>query len=255
MYTGENSPVLLHKLRDSAKISTNPAAYRVLDVKVENLYINKLNVEVNIDNTFREGVQAMAKTINIKEKYFRSVMETTCKIGLENITVRSMAKTLGVSEAALYRHFIGKDQLLSETYFYAESLFWDRFATEIYSHGFSDTLFSEILEQVWIGIFNYLRADDVLAVFLLRYRASAEYTDQIRKDSMLTGSEMEPVMRIFRSQIGEPSPSGISAFDAALDGCVCHVCRGLRLGAKVDPKLDRKISKALSEVFMAHYTA
>ena len=197
----------------------------------------------------------MAKTINIKEKYFRSVMETTCKIGLENITVRSMAKTLGVSEAALYRHFLGKDQLLSETYFYAESLFWDRFAAEIYSHGFSDTLFSEILEQVWIGIFNYLRADDVLAVFLLRYRASAEYTDQIRKGSTLTGSEMEPVMRIFRSQIGEPSHSGISAFDAALDGCVCHVCRGLRLDAKVDPELDRQISKAVSEVFMAHYNA
>lgn len=59
--------------------------------------------------------------INVKEKYYRSIILTTAEIGIENVTVRKAAAKLNMSEAALYRHFQGKEVLFNETYLFADS--------------------------------------------------------------------------------------------------------------------------------------
>ena len=124
----------------------------------------------------------------IKDSYYRSVMEIVSEIGLGNLTVRTISARMGVTEAALYRHFPGKEVLLRESYIMAERELWEHFMRSLLINGFSQRSFEEILDTVWKATFDYLQGDPALAVFMHRYRASCGPTPSLRCSGSFRGT-------------------------------------------------------------------
>ncbi len=73
-----------------------------------------------------------------REDFFNQTMTVISQVGIDAVAVRRISYAIGVSEAALYRHFKGIDPLLDETYHYAGKKLWGLFSESLYQYGFSD---------------------------------------------------------------------------------------------------------------------
>lgn len=88
----------------------------------------------------KEGIMGLSK-----EDFFIETMTVISQADIDAVTVRRIAYGIGVSEAAMYRHFNGFDTLLDETFKYAERKLWRIFSDNLYSYGFSDLSFESVL--------------------------------------------------------------------------------------------------------------
>ncbi len=70
---------------------------------------------INEINPKREGVMVLARqnTTVRKKQIMDAARKLILRSGSEHVTVRNMAKEVGISQAAIYRHFKGKAEVLS----------------------------------------------------------------------------------------------------------------------------------------------
>ena len=192
--------------------------------------------------------------INVKEKYYRSIILTTAEIGIEIVTVRKAAAKLNMSEAALYRHFQGKEELFNETYLFADSLFWHAFIHSFYSQGFADKSFDNVLVSVWKDMLNFLKDNPALTSFLARFRASYDFNVSVKKDGMLYSREFDPIYSIIETKIGPCKASNKAvAFDAAMDACISFAFRSISGEIAINDDLETKLCHIISDTFSLLY--
>ncbi|MBQ1887639.1 MAG: helix-turn-helix transcriptional regulator [Firmicutes bacterium] len=185
----------------------------------------------------------------IKDSYYRSVMEIASETGLGNLTVRTISARMGVTEAALYRHFPGKEVLLKESYVRAERELWEHFMKTLLINGFSQRSFEEILDTVWKATFDYLQGDPALTVFMHRYRASSLHTRDVQEQSILRSDAFAPVFRIFSGNLGElPDKERAASLDAAMEICLVYINRVLRGDLSRDQSTDDEACRFLSRL-------
>ena len=67
----------------------------------------------------------MSEISSTKESIFDTFIEMVSTFGYESVSIRDIAKRLGLSVSALYHHFESKDKLLDEVYGYYDEHYFD----------------------------------------------------------------------------------------------------------------------------------
>ncbi|MFZ8786344.1 TetR/AcrR family transcriptional regulator [Thermocrinis sp.] len=66
----------------------------------------------------------MPRRQNTKEKILESALKLFSEKGIRETTIKDIAKEVGITEGAIYRHFVSKDQIVSTLFStYAERLY------------------------------------------------------------------------------------------------------------------------------------
>ena len=69
----------------------------------------------------------MDELTGTKERIFDAFIEMTSSMGYENVTVREIAKKIGINAASIYYHYESKEQVLAHVYeYYSEYYFENR---------------------------------------------------------------------------------------------------------------------------------
>lgn len=95
--------------------------------------------------------------------------------GLENLTTKKIAVSMGISEGTIYNNFGSKRELLAECIYYIDSQI-DQILKHIPFHGLN---ISKTIRELWFSYFNYLVAHVSYAKFYQQYRQSSYYTDDV----------------------------------------------------------------------------
>ncbi|MCX8163788.1 MAG: TetR/AcrR family transcriptional regulator [Aquificaceae bacterium] len=129
-----------------------------------------------------------------KERILEASMKLFSEKGIRETTIKDIAKQVGVTEGAIYRHFASKDEIvlgLFQTYsedFYrrlisavrGESSYRERFSETI--RAFLSFCFENPSAFKYLSLFHYLRAKDVKSFSPLPKDAILELMDEgIRK--------------------------------------------------------------------------
>ena len=151
-------------------------------------------------------MQQRSETVSImrvgKKRYIDETIEVTAERGLENVTVRRIAGKAGVSEAALYRHFAGKEDLVNESFLTIDREISQLFLNSFYSNSYSGGEFEDVLKAVWKEVFAFLLKEKSKTLFMIRYRFSSLFTDDVRDKRMVCGEEFTPVCRTLAEKLG-----------------------------------------------------
>jgi AcrR family transcriptional regulator len=137
-----------------------------------------------------------------KRRYIDETIEVTAERGLENVTVRRIAGKAGVSEAALYRHFEGKDDLVNESFLTIDKEVSELFLESFYANSYTGKDFEETLRLVWNDVFSFMLKEKSKTLFLIRYRFSSLFTDEVRKKRLINSERFTPVCRALAEKLG-----------------------------------------------------
>ena len=119
-----------------------------------------------------------------KELFLEKTIQAVAQVGMENLRTKMVADYAGFSEATMFRFFPDKDKMLCDTF-----LEVDRRVSEVFLNGFKPEEFetksaSEILHDSWLRIYSYLITHRDETLYLIRFRYSALYSDEIRAQRM-----------------------------------------------------------------------
>ncbi|MCQ2420565.1 MAG: TetR/AcrR family transcriptional regulator [Clostridia bacterium] len=121
-----------------------------------------------------------------------------------------VADSANFSEATMFRFFSNKDEMLCETFLEVDrrmsNVFFDLFDPE----KFEKLAFKDALFEIWEGIFSYLLSHKEETLYMIRFRYSALYTDEIRSKRMAyNGSFAKVYEHIFeRNAVGKDTYQG-----------------------------------------------
>ena len=82
---------------------------------MENRQPSRFPIKISEINPKREGIMVLGRqnTTVRKKQIMDAARKLIMRSGSEHVTVRNMAKEVGISEAAIYRHFKSKTEILS----------------------------------------------------------------------------------------------------------------------------------------------
>ncbi len=112
----------------------------------------------------------MAKT---RETILDEALRLFASKGIRETTVRDIARAVGITEGAIYRHFNSKDQIVLELFKQYSSELSERIERAVNSQQNSEEQFRSVVEQFltfafnnpdafkFINIFHYLRSSEV----------------------------------------------------------------------------------------------
>jgi AcrR family transcriptional regulator len=115
----------------------------------------------------------MPRVQNTKEKILESALKLFSEKGIRETTIKDIAKEVGITEGAIYRHFVSKDQIVRTLFStYAERLYEELISvveekTSIENRFFKlvKTFLNFCFENPqafkFINLFHYLRAEEV----------------------------------------------------------------------------------------------
>jgi AcrR family transcriptional regulator len=83
-----------------------------------------------------------------KEKIFDAAVELFAERGYDRVSVRDIARAVGVTEAAVYKHYASKDSILDAIFAYVETRLYTPPAPESLDALLADLPFEEILESM-----------------------------------------------------------------------------------------------------------
>ncbi|WP_448587171.1 TetR/AcrR family transcriptional regulator [Thermocrinis sp.] len=115
----------------------------------------------------------MPRLKNTKDRILETALKLFSEKGIKETTVKDIAKEVGITEGAIYRHFLSKDELVNTLFssqserFYRELLsvvedekpIEDRFFKLV--HTFLNFCFGNPQAFRFINLFHYLRAEEV----------------------------------------------------------------------------------------------
>lgn len=140
-----------------------------------------------------------------EEMYFLSTIQIVAEAGLENLRTKDVALRTGFSEATLFRYFESKDQLLISTFTYVDRKLSDVFLNHLsYIAQAEVENFNEYLHLAWHDIFRYLIDNPDETIFLIRFRYSAMYTDEVRSLRQAYNGNFEEAYALFEKYFGKP---------------------------------------------------
>lgn len=107
----------------------------------------------------------------------KSILQATLKIiqeeGYSNLTIRNISDEVGVSEAAIYKHFKGKEEILNDL----STWIFDKNKVDV---GKEEDDGSELLKQIMKDKFNMLQDNPYFTAVLFQDELFREY-DSVKK--------------------------------------------------------------------------
>lgn len=137
-----------------------------------------------------------------KELFFEGTIHAVANVGMENLRTKMVADSAGFSEAAMFRYFSSKDDLLCQTFLEVDrrvsNVFMDLFRkTNLKTESFIDAT-----HRIWKQIYRYLIEHGNETLYLIRFRYSALYTDEIRSMRQAYGGSFEHIYVILEERFG-----------------------------------------------------
>ena len=120
---------------------------------------------------------------NTKTRIIFAAIKAVRQYGLEGVRIQNVSELAGISQGAIYRHFAGKDQLLTECFTYV-----DRQAAAIFEHVQFDpqSMSADPMRAVrglWLPYFRFWTSHPDETIFYHRFRDSTFFPkyDKIRE--------------------------------------------------------------------------
>lgn len=110
--------------------------------------------------------------------FIESAIHIVAQVGIENARTKQIADYAGFSEATLFRAFGTKEEILRSAFLYIDkklsNIFIENQDTIILDEQFTG------LYDVWHIMYRYLISHGEETIFVIRYRYSSLYTDEVR---------------------------------------------------------------------------
>ena len=142
--------------------------------------------------------------------FIEGAIQKVAEIGIENTRTKEVADYAGFSEATMYRRFPTKENLLAETFYYIDKQISDILTESNYIRNPGGTSFETAIYEIWHKVFRYLIDNKEKTIFLIRYRYSSLYTDEIRRKRQAYNGRFGPAYKIFEKHFGNSDKSSAS---------------------------------------------
>ena len=133
-----------------------------------------------------------------KTRIIHAAIKAVRQYGLEGVRIQNVSRLAGISSGAIYRHFEGKEQLLTECFTYV-----DRQAAAI----FEDLQFDPrvmltdpmgAVKTLWLPYFRFWTSRPDETVFYYRFRDSAAFPSYDRSRDVTYFGTFIGMVRIFK---------------------------------------------------------
>ena len=143
--------------------------------------------------------------------FIEGTIQTVAQIGIENTRTKHVADYAGFSEATMYRRFPTKEILLRDTFLYIDNQISGILTQSAATRDAEDKSFESWAYPVWHKIYRYLIEHKEETVFLIRYRYSSLYTDNVRDMRQVNNGSFRKVYDSFEKKLG-PGTRDLSSF-------------------------------------------
>ena len=134
--------------------------------------------------------------------FIEGTIQTVAKIGIENTRTKDIADFAEFSEATMYRRFPTKEVLLREAFLCVDQRISSILTKSAYILNPGDTSFELAIYDIWHDVFRYLLKHKTETIFLIRYRYSSLYTEEVRSKRQAYNGGFDRVYTVFEKQFG-----------------------------------------------------
>ena len=134
--------------------------------------------------------------------FIKGVIQEVAEVGIENTRTKAVAEYAGFSEATMYRLFATKEILLREAFLYIDRQVSGILTQSDYIRNPGDTPFELAIYDIWHDVFRYLLNHKKETIFLLRYRYSSLYTEEVRSKRQANDGGFNRVYELFKKHFG-----------------------------------------------------
>ncbi len=134
--------------------------------------------------------------------FIEGAIQTVAKIGIENARTKDVAAYAGFSEATMYRRFPTKEILLREAFLYVDRQVSNILAHSAFIRHPDSVPFGQAVYTIWHDVFRYLIRHKEETIFLIRYRYSSLYTDEVRSRRQAYNGGFDKAYEVFEKHFG-----------------------------------------------------
>ena len=144
------------------------------------------------------------------EMFIEGTIRTVAQIGIENTRTKHVADYAGFSEATMYRRFPTKEILLRDTFLYIDNQVSNILTQSPAIRDCGNERFEWEVYEAWKKIYRYLIDHKEETIFLIRYRYSSLYTDNVRNMRQAYNGSFRKVYEAFGKRYGAGTPESTS---------------------------------------------
>lgn len=131
-----------------------------------------------------------------KQRLLESAIRSVANYGIEGSTTARLAHEAEISEAMIYKCFADKTDLMNMAFLQVDKTLSDFVLNHPF---FKDQEKGEVLtvvNEIWNNIYDYLMNHREEALFLIRYRYSSLYSDEIRNQRQTYNGAFDKVFEV-----------------------------------------------------------
>lgn len=139
------------------------------------------------------------------ELFIASAIKQVAEVGIENTRTRQVAECAGFTEATMFRRFPTKEILLREAFLYVEKKISDILTKSALVTKPEGGSFGAFFHEVWHKTYRYLIDHREETWFLIRYRYSSLYTEEVRSMRQAYNGAFADSYAVLEKHLGVPS--------------------------------------------------
>ena len=163
--------------------------------------------ESGVSEHFRFGGICVAYKRSSDEIFIKGTIKTVAQIGIENMRTKHVADYAGFTEATMYRRFPSKEILLREAFLSVDEKVSSILTQSAFIRNPDDTPFELAIYAIWHKVFRYLIEHREETIFLIRYRYSSLYTEEVRKMRQAYNGGFDRAYGVFEKCFGKTEHS------------------------------------------------
>ncbi len=112
------------------------------------------------------------KRKDTKKRILESALRLFSEKGIRETTIKDIAKDVGITEGAIYRHFMSKDEIVKELFSMYSEEFYNRLVSAFEEKTYKEKFYRMVKEFLkfcfenpeafkYLNIFHYLKAEEV----------------------------------------------------------------------------------------------
>ena len=138
------------------------------------------------------------------DMFIKGAVYTVADVGIENTRTKDIANRTGFTEATMYRIFPTKETLLRESFLYLDKQISNILSQSAYILHPDNSPFELAVYAIWRKVYRYLLEHPEETIFLIRYRYSSLYTDEVRNMQEAFNGGLDRAYEVLSMEIGEP---------------------------------------------------
>jgi AcrR family transcriptional regulator len=171
-----------------------------------------------------------ARAVATRQKLLEATVSSLCEVGYARTTTTEIAGRAGVSQGALYRHFVSKHQLIAETTRHLFAWLIDRFKAGFTASSADDDKLSRVMRELW-AVFTTQELHAVLELYV------AARTDEHLRQALVPVVLLHRMNLIAEARALFPEAAAANPrFESLVDGLLSAV-QGAALTAALLPEV------------------